>query len=220
MPVHDWARVEPGIFHDFHNAWLTELRNALNGGLLPPSFYALTEQHAGRYVVDLLRLHASSVHAHASRRTLAIRHVTGHRLLALVEVVSPANKDRREHVEELANKVASALELGVHVLLADLFAPGPHDPLGIHGAVWQKLDDKPSPLPPAEPLTLVSYVGGLQPEAYLDSLAVGSALPEMALFLQPDRYVAVPLEATYEAAYRGVPAFWRAVLEGSGPLPS
>jgi hypothetical protein len=30
MPVHDWTRVDAGIFHDFHNAWITELRNVLN----------------------------------------------------------------------------------------------------------------------------------------------------------------------------------------------
>src|SRR5438132_8192100 len=59
MPVHDWNHVEAGICHDFHNAWLIELRNTLNGGLLPPAYYALTEQHAGRFVVDLLTLHAS-----------------------------------------------------------------------------------------------------------------------------------------------------------------
>jgi hypothetical protein len=40
---------------------------------------------------------------------------------------------------------------------------------------------------------------------------------EMALFLRPDRYVDVPLEATYLAAYRGMPAFWRDVLEGRPP---
>jgi hypothetical protein len=34
------------------------------------------------------------------------------------------------------------------------------------------------------------------------------------LFLSADRYVPVPLEATYQAAYRGVPAYWRDVLEG------
>src|SRR4051794_37951305 len=40
MPLHDWTRVEAGIFHDFHNAWVVELRTALNGGLLPPDYYA------------------------------------------------------------------------------------------------------------------------------------------------------------------------------------
>src|SRR5437762_2210348 len=59
MPVHDWTRVEAGIFHDFHNAWITEIRNTLNGGLLPRDYYALAEQHAGRSVNDVLTLHAS-----------------------------------------------------------------------------------------------------------------------------------------------------------------
>ncbi len=36
MPLHDWTRVDAGIFHDFHQAWNAQLRGALNGGLLPP----------------------------------------------------------------------------------------------------------------------------------------------------------------------------------------
>ena len=46
-----------------------------------------------------------------------------------------------------------------------------------------------------------------------DDVAVGTALPQMPLFLRPDRYVNVPLEATYQEAYRGLPGFWREVLE-------
>jgi len=47
--------------------------------------------------------------------------------------VSPANKDRARHVEEFTDKVLSALNVGVHVLLVDLFPPGPRDPDGLHG---------------------------------------------------------------------------------------
>jgi hypothetical protein len=54
-------------------------------------------------------------------------------------------------------------------------------------------------------------------ETYLEHVAVGAALPEMPLFLHHDRYINVPLEPTYQAAYRGVPAFWRDVLEGRQP---
>jgi hypothetical protein len=43
------------------------------------------------------------------------------------------------------------------------------------------------------------------------------ALAEMPLFLRNDRYINVPLEATYQATYRGVPAFYRDVLEGQTP---
>ena len=54
-------------------------------------------------------------------------------------------------------------------------------------------------------------------EVYLEHVAVGAALPEMPLFLRLDRHVNVPLEPTYQAAYRGMPAFWRDVLEGRSP---
>jgi len=30
MPIHDWTRVEAGIFHLFHHAWITEIARALN----------------------------------------------------------------------------------------------------------------------------------------------------------------------------------------------
>src|SRR3954453_19729491 len=59
MPVHDWTRVEDGIFHDFHVGWIPELRTVLNSGLLPEGYYALAEQHAGRAIADVLTLHAS-----------------------------------------------------------------------------------------------------------------------------------------------------------------
>ncbi len=29
MPIHDWTRVTAGTWHDFHLAWITEIRNAL-----------------------------------------------------------------------------------------------------------------------------------------------------------------------------------------------
>jgi hypothetical protein len=41
MPVHDWSRVSAGVFHDFHNTWIVELKNALNGGVLPCGYYAM-----------------------------------------------------------------------------------------------------------------------------------------------------------------------------------
>jgi hypothetical protein len=249
MPVHDWTRVEDGIYHDFHNVWLAELRTALNSGLLPPDFYALTEQHAGRGIADVLTLHAGphegplppiqgavavaeapprvrhtmtfsapKPNGRRRRRTLVIRHVSGHRVVALLEIVSPSNKDRPRHVTAFARKVVGALRAGVHVLLVDIIRPGLHDPQGMHAVVSEWLDDEAElyHLPHGEPLTLASYAADRQPKAYFEHMAVGAALPEMPLFLDPERYVQVPLEPTYQAAYRGVPAFWRAVLEG-GP---
>ncbi|HEV3447136.1 MAG TPA: DUF4058 family protein, partial [Gemmataceae bacterium] len=153
------------------------------------------------------------------RRSLAVRHVSGHRLVALLEILSPANKDRARHVEDFAAKIVDALDLGIHVLLVDLFPPGPHDADGMHRVIRQRLEqsDESYDLPPDGPLTLAAYRAGPQIEVYLQHLAVGAPLPEMALFVRFDRYVNVPLETTYQAAYRGTPAFWRDVLEGRKP---
>src|SRR5436189_43098 len=108
MPLHDWSRVDAGTFHDFHLSWIVHLKETLNGGLLPQGYYAFSE-----------------------RRTLTIRHVSGHRIVALLEIVSPANKDRRQHVDDFVAKVTSALDQGIQVTVGDLFVPGPYDPLGM-----------------------------------------------------------------------------------------
>src|SRR4029077_18883872 len=56
MPIHDWNRVEAGIFHDFHHAWIEELKRALNAGLLPEDYYAPAEKHAAGFGPDVLAL--------------------------------------------------------------------------------------------------------------------------------------------------------------------
>jgi hypothetical protein len=119
-------------------------------------------------------------------------------------------------VAEFADKAAAALELGVNVLIVDLLPPGSSDPQGMHGVIRQQLGlvADPYDLPGDEPLTLASYAAGPQVEIYVEHLAVGAELPDMPLFLGPGRYVNVPLEQTYQEAHRGVPAFWRDILEG------
>lgn len=247
MPFHDWTRVDDGTFHGFHTGWITHLSETLNRGILPEGYYALPEQHAGRPIADVLTLQAPpsvsaspetaaglavaeapprvahrmtvSPGARTRRRTLAVRHVSGHQVVALIEIVSPGNKDRPQHVQDFATKAASALNVGVHLLVADLFPPGRHDPRGMHGAILECLDcDEDFTPPPADrPLTLASYAAGPEVEIYLEHAAVGAALPDMPLFLLRDRYINVPLEATYQAAFAGMPKFWRDVLESPAP---
>jgi hypothetical protein len=56
MPIHDWTRVDAGIFHDFHHAWIEEIKRALNRGLLPREYYAMAEQITGNIGPDVLTL--------------------------------------------------------------------------------------------------------------------------------------------------------------------
>src|SRR6266849_3910349 len=60
MPIHDWTRVDAGIFHAFHHSWIEEIARALNRGVLPADYYALPEQHAAGFGPDVLTLQGSS----------------------------------------------------------------------------------------------------------------------------------------------------------------
>jgi hypothetical protein len=256
MPLHDWTRVAAGIYHDFHNAWITELRNCLNDGRLPPDLYALGEQRCGDISPDVLALRAvdsdddepvsaggvfvpdpnsgtspvalaeappevtltqdapEDVFFHlAKQRSIVIRHVSGDRIVALIEIVSPANKHSRQSLDDFTDKVVAALQDGIHVLVIDPFPPGRFDTDGIHGAIWNCLMAGTYELPPDRPQTLVAYACRQTVRAFVEPLATGAPLIDMPLFLTPDTYVPVPLEETYLRAWSGVPLRWRRVIE-------
>jgi len=70
MPIHDWTRVPAGTFHHFHHSWIEEIARALNRGLLPRDYYAMSEQITGSLGPDVLTLNLSvhgSLSAQASR---------------------------------------------------------------------------------------------------------------------------------------------------------
>jgi hypothetical protein len=246
MPVHDWSRVDDGIFHDFHVAWISELRRALNRGLLPPDYYALAEQIAGNLGPDVLTLQAPKGNGTGGppgevkgalsvlvappkvqtmlraedhdytlrRRSLVIRHRSNHRIVALVELLSPGNKASRHAFQTFLDKVVAALAQGIHLLLIDLHPPTPRDPHGLPAAVWEQLTGEGYKQPADKPLSLASYPAGPAKTAYVQPIAVGDVLPDMPLFLTAEDYVNVPLEQTYQAAYEGEPRFYRDQLEG------
>jgi hypothetical protein len=248
MPIHDWTRVDAGIFHAFHHDWITEIARALNRGLLPAGYYALPEQLAAGLGPDVLTLHTPGgngtppaaelpdggvvlavapprvrirmrpeANQYAARaKAVTIRHVSNHQVVAMVEIISPGNKNNQNGLNAFVRKAREALAAGIHLLLIDLFPPSLRDPQGIHRAVWGEDCDADYMLPEDKPLTCVAYVGGPGAEAFIELVAVGEALLEMPLFLTPEVYVLVPLEATYQAAWEGMPAYWRNVLTG-GP---
>ena len=249
MPIHDWTRVDAGIFHDFHHGWIEEIKRTLNRGLLPADYYALAEQITGHLGPDVLTLRAPRVRPGNGSRlpdepkgavalaetpprvrfhsvtemdvyagkahSVVIHHRSNHQVIAMVEIISPGNKGSRRTLDAFVNKAEDAMAAGIHLLLVDLFPPGPRDPKGIHRAVWGDRGDD-FELPPDKPLTCVAYVGGPLAEAYVEPVAVGDGLPDMPLFLTPDMYVPVPLEATYRSAWEGVPGVWQDVLTAAG----
>ena len=125
MPIHNWSRMQEGDFHHFHQRWISAITDALNGGVLPPEFMALSEQVTGRPIPDVVTLQTHNTQASAGGVGLApapapsarvvqklerinyarrkdrvvIRHGRG-RVVAIIELVSPGNKDSRKYSAE------------------------------------------------------------------------------------------------------------------------
>src|SRR5437868_10717366 len=90
----------------------------------------------------------------SKQNTLVIRHSSGDRVVALVEIVSPGNKASRRALRSFVRKAVGALEGGYHLLVIDLHPPTRRDPQGIHGAIWSALGDTSYSAPADKPLTL------------------------------------------------------------------
>lgn len=247
MPVHDWTRVDAGLFHDFHQRWTVGLSNALNAGVLPPDYFALVEQNIRGPIPDVLTLKLASgkggppnddggvavaVRAPRTRLTkraeadayiqkasrITVRHRHGH-VVAVVEILSPGNKGSQAEFRMVVEKSADLIRQGVHRMLIDLFPPGKRDPQGIHKAIWDQFEEEDLELPPGKPLTLASYDAGPDYVAYVEFVGVGDSLPEMPLFLKPERYVQAPLESTYGQAWDLFPAALKPLLDPPSDLP-
>jgi hypothetical protein len=258
MPIHDWARVDAGIFHHFQQRWIVALTDVLNERLLPREYYALAEQQGAGFEPDVLTLKGNGAPdsengeseasdaplskkggaAAAARggvlvaeprvritaetdlefyrrkqNVVAVRHVSGDQLVAIVEIVSKGNKSGRKAFEDSVRKAAELLSHRIHLLILDLQATTPRDPQGIHGAIWDEFAGQPYIRPADKPLTLAAYESGATVRAFIEPIGAGDTLIKMPLFLEPGRYIETPLEETYQAAFASVPRRWRTVLE-------
>jgi hypothetical protein len=243
MPIHDWTRVRANRFHHFHQTWTPNVAAALNTGLLPPGFFAMAEQITGGPEADVVALELTPPAGTASPAGLAvelappkarfvvrseganyarkanritIRHPDGD-VVAVIEIVSPGNKDSRHAVRSFARKAVEFLQAGIHLLIVDLFPPNRRNPQGMHKVIWDRIHDQPFELPPDKPLTLAAYATGSEMVAYVEPVAVGDVLPDMPIFLTPSYYVACPLETTYQAAWSVYPAPLKGPLERPAP---
>jgi len=206
MPIHDWTRVEAGIFHAFHHDWITEISRALNRGLLPNEYYALPEQIVGDFGPDVLTLHTTPAPAEswpsggialetappqvdlrirsesgryaAKAKAVVIRHVSHHRIIAMIEIVSPGNMSSQTALNAFVRKAREALAAGVHLSLIDLFPPGKRDPAGIHQVVWGEDCGEEYALPSEKQLTCVSISPAQGPRLSSTSSASARRFPK------------------------------------------
>jgi hypothetical protein len=240
MPMHDWTKVKPGIYHDFHNVWLIAIRHALNNGVLPSGYYALSEQRVATVEADVLALQSVGAKSPTGgrraakpavevleraekaprppRRRIVVRD-EDHEVVAVIELVSPENVKEREEYAAFVGKAVDLLAAGIHLVIIDPFRPPPHAPAGLHADIWKmvakrKKGRRPYRVPVGKPLEVVSYCASTSNVlAAVQPFAVGEPVPDIPLYLTADEvYVTVPLEATYQAAWQDVPKVWRDVL--------
>jgi hypothetical protein len=239
MPMHDWTRLQAGDYHHFHQRWIQAIADALNGGMLPPEFMALSDQVTGRPIPDVVTLQTrkpkgdpGGVAVKASPPTarvvqkferinyakradrVVIRHGRG-KVVAVIEILSPGNKESQHAIRTFVEKAADILSQGVNLLVVDPFPPTPRDPQGIHKAISDQFGDEPFEFLPDKPLTIASYVGGDRPEAYVETIGVGDPLPSLPIFLTDVYNVPVPLEVTYMQAWSVYPAYLKDVMAGN-----
>ena len=56
MPIHDWTRVDAGLFHAFRQGWISALCDALNSRTLPVDWFAIAERTSPVSIPDALEL--------------------------------------------------------------------------------------------------------------------------------------------------------------------
>jgi hypothetical protein len=129
----------------------------------------------------------------------------GRQLVAAVEIVSPANKDRRENRQAFVSKCAALLQKRVCVSIVDLVTTRKFnlycDLLELIG----QTDPAFAPRPPATyAVTCRGHKVREKPrfETWAYPLVVGQSLPTLPIWLTEDLAVSLNLEVSYEETCR------------------
>lgn len=129
----------------------------------------------------------------------------GRRLVAAIEIVSPANKDRLEHRRAFIAKCAALLQERVSVAMVDLVTTR-------HFSLYQELleligQNDPSLEPDAPDLYAAACRATRKDrewlvETWFHELQVGRLLPTLPLWLSDDLAIPLELETSYEETCR------------------
>lgn len=226
MPLHDWSRLPE--WEGVHQLWIGELYRSLKAKL-PPGYRAglatVPSLTIGRPVThpDI------NVHRHPDRPAptsepslddltgfdtevtilaidpnMMVQVFRGATLVAVLELISPRNKDREHTRATLVDRFVGYLALGIHVLYVDVHAAPQTFSLADAIAAALDYEQPPCPAPHAMAYQVRGKVeGGGQSVAIRRApLAVGQPLPTLPLPLGRSLRVDVDLESTYTAAAR------------------
>ncbi len=213
--------------------WAGAIADALNERLLPEGYFAEEHAHlSARVEIDVATFAESAPPVSPPRdgatSTLPTRVWTppvsalvvpgafpdtfavlvfqsegGAQLVAAIELVSPANKDRAQHRQAFAVKCASYLCQGISLIILDIVTSRQAN---LHNDVLRVLGHGEAFALPAEVLL---YAVAYRPivrdqteqiDVWPATLAVGQPLPVLPLALNAELCLPLDLEATYRAA--------------------
>jgi hypothetical protein len=211
----------------FHGAWAEAIAQQLNQDLLPERYYAEARvKLGGRVEIDVATFDEKpelpgqgGVAVWAPPRPVAtvpldfgeldlfeVQVLTddeGPRLVAAIELVSPANKDRPSNRQMFAVKCASYLQDGVSVMIVDVVTERSGN---LHAELLRLLRIA-NPIPPQGQHELYATAYRNRPDKdsrqldiWAETLGLGNALPTLPLWIHSEESLPVDLEQTYQAA--------------------
>ncbi len=221
-------------WESLHTTWAATLADMLNHDILPPGYIALEQVHAGAAVeIDIAAFEQATpavANGNGGQATLTrtvwtpttaplplpavfppsctIEILTtegGRTLVAAVELVSPANKDRANKRRLFTAKCATYLSRGIGLIVVDVVTSRQAN---LHNELINLLGLAPTfQMSSQHTLYTVAYrplqvAGAGRIETWPVPLAVGEALPTMPLSLEAERCVPLDLEAAYLEAGR------------------
>jgi hypothetical protein len=210
-----------------HSAWANAIVQQLNQDLLPSRYYALPiTQIGGRFEIDVATVDEESRFSSTPPGGIAVwapskpaivlpvdfadldifevqvMDEESGQIVAAIELVSPANKDRATAREAFTHKCAALLQRGVSVMIVDAVTERKANLAAelvrlLHGNL-ETLFGKPELYAVACRVAGASL--GTQLELWPELLQIGSELPTLPLWIGPELAIPLDLEQSYTAA--------------------
>jgi len=212
----------------FHGAWAEAIALHLNQSLLPERFYAEARVSLGdRVEIDVATFDdtdsgagqggvavwsppqatavaALNFSALDQFEVQVLNDEEGPRVVAAIELVSPANKNRPSHRRMFAVKCASYLQQGISVIVVDVVTARRGN---LHAELMKLLrvsaatpGQETGQLYGAAYRTITGADAKLQLEIWAEKLALGDPLPTLPLWIGPNQNLPLDLEKSYGAA--------------------
>lgn len=222
-------------WESFHSSWATRIADALTERWLPPNYIAEEHVHIGPSVeIDVGTFERDALPSGEERGeavatvspklwtppapdgvlpavfpdTFEIRVLcldSGPKLVAVIELISPGNKDRSPERRAFATKCASYLYQGISLILVDIVT---NRRANLHNEILRVMETAETlQLAPECSLYAVAYRplhrdGTDAVDVWRSPLTLGQPLPVLPLSLRADLVLPVDFEATYAEACR------------------